>query len=105
MPEYTLACAVAVIVVVCLDLIVLRTRLLATAQFWIAYAICVFFQVLVDGWLTKLSAPIVNYAPGQMLGLRIPWDVPVEDYFFGFAMILLTLIVWRRLTARAQQPD
>ena len=50
-----------------------------------------FFQVLVDGWLTKLSAPIVLYAPEHFLGVRIPFDIPIEDFAFGFAMVTLTL--------------
>ena len=49
------------------------------------------FHVLVDGWLTKLSAPIVIYDDEEITGLRIPWDIPVEDYLFGFSMITLTL--------------
>ena len=55
------------------------------------------FHVLVDGWLTKLSAPIVIYDEGQITGVRVPWDIPVEDYLFGFAMITLTLMLWVRL--------
>lgn len=54
------------------------------------------FQILVDGWLTKLSAPIVLYHPDQMLGLRFPWDIPVEDFFFGFSMVTMTMILWIR---------
>ncbi len=105
MPEYTSICVVAVLVVLVLDLWVARTRLVRTRQFWFAYAICAFFQSLMDGWLTKLSAPIVNYAPEEMLGLRFPWDIPVEDFLFGFAMILLTLIVWCRITRRTAEND
>jgi Lycopene cyclase len=54
------------------------------------------FQILVDGWLTKLSAPIVIYDPREMLGLRTPWDIPVEDFGFGFAMVTLAILLWRR---------
>lgn len=100
MPEYTVGCVVAVATVLLLDLVIVRTRLVTTAQFWLAYAICAAFQVPVDGWLTKLNAPIVNYNPDQMLGVRFPWHIPVEDYLFGFAMILLTLITWTSLTRR-----
>ena len=60
------------------------------------------FQVLVDGWLTKLSAPIVVYAPEQASGLRFPWDIPIEDFAFGFSLVTLTLLLWeRRERARA----
>ena len=63
------------------------------------------FHVLVDGWLTKLSAPIVRYDEEEILGLRIPWDIPVEDYLFGFSMITLTLMLWVRLGVKGDRGD
>ena len=66
-------------------------------------AIVYCFHVLVDGWLTKLSAPIVIYDEGQITGVRVPWDIPVEDYLFGFSMITLTLMLWVRL-GRPERP-
>ena len=63
----------------------------------------VFFQVLVDGWLTKLSAPIVIYDPDQMTGLRFPWDIPVEDYLFGYSMVTLTIMLWVRWGRRHEE--
>lgn len=104
-PEYTLGCVVAVAAVVVLDLWVVRTRLLTTLRFWLTMAICLAFQVPVDGWLTKLSAPIVLYAPSEMLGLRAPWDIPVEDFAFGFAMITLALMVWTTVTGQRSRAD
>ena len=95
--EYTIASLVSVVVVVAIELLWLRTGIFTKATFWIAYGIVVFFQILVDGWLTKLSAPIVIYNPEFNSGLRAPWDVPVEDYFFGFSLIVLTLQLWLRL--------
>jgi hypothetical protein len=54
------------------------------------------FQILVDGWLTKSSAPIVLYADEQNSGIRFPWDIPIEDFFFGFALLTLVLLMWER---------
>ena len=68
-------------------------------------AIVYFFHVLVDGWLTKLSAPIVIYDEGQITGVRVPWDIPVEDYLFGFSMITLTLMLWVRQGDRDDRVD
>ena len=34
---------------------------------------------------------------GEITGLRVPWDIPVEDYLFGFSMITLTLMLWVHL--------
>lgn len=94
--EYTFASLAGVVVVVLIELAWLRTGVLFRRTFWIAYAIVVFFQVLVDGWLTKLSSPIVIYAPDKLSGWRAPFDVPVEDYLFGFALIALTIMLWER---------
>ena len=54
------------------------------------------FEVPVDGWLTKLSAPIVRYRPSRISGVRWPWDIPVEDFLFGFALLTLVLLLWER---------
>lgn len=105
MPEYTVLSAISVVVVFLLDLRLWRTRVTAQLQFWLAMALVFFFQALVDGWLTKLSAPIVLYAPEHMLGLRWPFDIPVEDFAFGFSMLTLTLMLWVRLTARNHRDD
>ena len=66
------------------------------AQYWVAMAIVGLFQVLVDGWLTKLTAPIVIYNAEHHLGLRFPWDIPVEDYLFGFSMVTSAIVLWER---------
>ena len=97
-PEYTVAAAVSVVVVVALELLWLRTGLLRTARYWLSMVIVLAFQVLVDGWLTKLSAPIVLYDDAETTGWRVPWDIPVEDFAFGFSMVTLTLLIWVRLT-------
>ena len=96
MGEYTAAALVAAAVVVAFELAWLRTGLFRDRTYWIAMAIVAFFQVLVDGWLTKLSAPIVLYAPEHLSGVRFPWDVPVEDYLFGFALVTLVMLLWER---------
>ncbi|MBI5028272.1 MAG: lycopene cyclase domain-containing protein, partial [Actinobacteria bacterium] len=67
MPEYTVATVGAVLVVVAIELLWARTGIFRSAQYWLAMAIVFFFQVWVDGWLTKLSAPIVLYAPEHFL--------------------------------------
>ena len=100
MPEYTVLAVLSVIGTVLAEVLWLRTGLFRRAQYWIAMVIVYCFHVLVDGWLTKLSAPIVIYDEGQITGVRVPWDIPVEDYLFGFSMITLTLMLWVRLGQR-----
>jgi lycopene cyclase domain-containing protein len=83
-------CAVAVPLAVLVDLL-LRTRLLGRRVFWVSYAIVVAFQLVTNGWLTGRG--VVRYAPSAVLGPRIAY-APVEDLFFGFALVLTTLSSW-----------
>ena len=101
MPEYTVMTVAAVLAVVALELFWFRTGIFVTLQFWASMAIVFSFQILVDGWLTKLSNPIVIYNADEMLGIRAPWDIPIEDFGFGFAMVTLTILLWRRRNDRA----
>lgn len=91
---YTLPALVSVVVVVAWELTYLRTGLFRKSTYWATMAIVFAFQILVDGWLTKLSAPIVLYSPDHVSGIRFPWDIPIEDFFFGFSMITATLLLW-----------
>lgn len=106
MPEYTLLTVVAVVAVLLLELLWLRSGIFRTLRYWLSLAVVVFFQVLVDGWLTRLSAPVVLYSPQHHSGLRLPWDIPVEDFGFGWAMVTLTILLWVRAgrTRAAEAP-
>jgi lycopene cyclase domain-containing protein len=103
---YTAAAVLGVVVALVLDLGVLRTRLVATRQWWSAYAIIVFFQLLTNGWLT--GRRIVTYDPAAIIGAgSVPFVgdgrlvfAPVEDLAFGFALVLATCVVWVRVGAR-----
>ena len=92
---YTLIAAIAVVVTIAVDLVITRSRVLATGSFYFAWGILVFFQLITNAWLTGRN--IVIYDESQILGLRIAY-APVEDLLFGFALILLTITVWERLS-------
>lgn len=104
---YTAITVTAVLLAVALDRWVARTRLTATANWWVAYGIIVFFQLLTNGWLT--GRRIVQYDPGTILGSgrvtlvgegRLVY-APVEDLGFGFALVLTTCVVWVWLGRRS----
>ena len=99
MPEYTVLTALAIVAVVLIEVLWFRTGIFSSAQYWWSIAIVVAFQIPVDGWLTKLSNPVVIYNEREMLGIRFPWDIPIEDFGFGFAMVTLVILLWRRRTA------
>ncbi|MEU4765713.1 lycopene cyclase domain-containing protein [Actinosynnema sp. NPDC023794] len=94
--EYLLAAVTAAVLVVLWELLVLRTGLFRSPVYWVTMAIVLGFQVPVDGWLTRLDAPIVRYADWAISGVRAPWDIPVEDFLYGFAMVTAVLLLWER---------
>ena len=96
MGEYTWLTVEAIAAVVLVEILWARTGIFRSVRYWVSIAIVVAFQIAVDGWLTKLSAPIVEYNPDKFSGLRFPWDIPIEDFGFGFAMVSLTIIIWAR---------
>jgi lycopene cyclase domain-containing protein len=98
---YTVAALLGVGGAAVVDLLVLRTRLLRRRAFWVAYAIVLFFQLVVNGVLTGLR--IVRYDADAVIGRRIAY-APVEDLLFGFAMVLLTLSVWVWCGRRGVRP-
>jgi lycopene cyclase domain-containing protein len=97
---YTLPAVVAVAVVCVLEFAVWHTGLFRRAAYWISMVIVLGFQILVDGWLTKLSAPIVIYDDRHTAGVRFPFDIPVEDFLFGWAMVTAVLLLWERQRVR-----
>ncbi len=88
---YTLSALASVPLVVLVDLLLLRTRLLRRRVFWASYALVLFFQLIANGILTGFD--VVRYDPGAILGLRVAW-APVEDLLFGFSLVTLTLSWW-----------
>jgi len=111
---YTQLAVLGVVVVAALDLAVFRTRLLRRRVFWTSYAIVVFFQLVTNGILTGLR--IVRYDGDAIVGSSTPVDVappflgdgriafaPFEDLLFGFALVLLTQVLWVWLGRRGVQ--
>jgi len=98
--SYTAAALLGVAGALAVDLFALRTRLVTRAVFWSTYPIIIVFQLLSNGILT--GRRIVVYDPGAIIGWRIAY-APVEDLFFGFAMVLLTLSTWVWLGRRGIQ--
>jgi lycopene cyclase domain-containing protein len=99
--SYSALAVTAVVAVLVVDVAVLRTRLVTRRVFWVAYAIVIAFQLLVNGVLTGRG--VVRYDPGTIWGPRIA-HAPVEDLLFGFALVTLTLASWAAVNRRAKMP-
>jgi len=91
--SYTQLAIVAVVIAVSFDMYLFRTQLLKRKVFWTSYAIIIGFQLLTNWWLT--SRNIVMYSPDSIIGFRIA-SAPVEDLFFGFALVLSVMSNWIR---------
>ena len=89
--NYTGIALTAFLFSILFDLYIIKSRLLTRAVFWTSYAIIVFFQLITNWWLT--SREIVMYDPDAIIGLRIA-SAPVEDLFFGFALVLSVMSLW-----------
>ena len=92
MKEYTILVVLCSILYILLD-IKLKTNLLKQKVFWIFLSIIAFFKLLINGYLT---ANIVRYNSNFILNIRLG-TIPIEDFFFGFCMIMFTLIVWEKI--------
>jgi lycopene cyclase domain-containing protein len=89
--------------VIALELLVLRTGVFKSAAYWLAMAISLAFMIPVDGWLTKLSAPIVIYRAADVSGLRPVWDILLEEFAYAFALLTLVIALWDRAGRRDEQ--
>ena len=102
---YTQLALLSVPIAIFIDLYVLKTKLVKRKVYWASYAIIVFFQLVANGVLTGVG--IVEYSGAKIIGSDTPQDsrppflgdgriayAPVEDLFFGYSMILLTLALW-----------
>lgn len=94
MITYTLLAAIMIILVFAFELIILKSGLLSLGSFWIAMTIVTVFQLVSNGFLT--SQKIVMYNPELITGVRIAY-APLEDLFFGFALVSLTLFLWIKI--------
>ena len=102
---YTQLALLSVLVTATADLFVFKTKLLTRRVFWVSYSIVIFFQLVTNGILTGFG--IVKYDGEAIIGSSSPQDTapailgdgrimfaPVEDLFFGFSLVLFTLVLW-----------
>lgn len=71
--------------VLTLDLLILKTRVVTTRPFWVVLAIMLVFTAVFDQLLTGL--PIVLYDFTKTLGLRL-WHAPIEDLSYTIAAVI-----------------
>lgn len=67
-------------------------------RFYIIYGVLLFPFLIVNGVLTGtgLENPVVWYKEAHIFGWRI-LTIPVEDVFYGMAMVLMNLLIYKGL--------
>lgn len=99
---YTQLALTAVPLAIVFDLFMTKRRMILRRAFWTSYAIILPFQLLTNWWLT--SREIVMYRDPFITGVRIA-SAPIEDLFFGFALILGVISLWIYWGARGVQQE
>lgn len=71
------------------------------SKFYIIYGILLVPFLIVNGLLTGtgLKNPVVWYNNDELIGIRI-LTIPVEDIFYGMALILLNMIIYSYLKSK-----
>ena len=98
---YTLVTAIATLGTVIYLHFVARVDWIAKASFVFNILMLGFFPV--NGVLTGtgLESPIVNYNPGDFLGVRM-LTIPIEDAVYGYTQFLLVLYFFKLFSLRAK---
>ncbi len=96
MPLYPALALLAAGLVVVAELAWFRSGIFRTRAYCLSMLIIVGFMIAVDGWLTKLSAPIVLYNDEQTSAIRPVWDILLEEYAYAFALVTMVILLWDR---------
>src|SRR3712207_8689639 len=95
--SYSALAVTAVLAVLVLDLAVYRTRMVTRPVFWVAYAIIITFQLLMNGVLTGLD--VVTYDPDTIWGPRRSEEHTSELQSRQYLVCRLLLAKKKRLLA------
>ncbi len=93
---YTALVCAAMILTVLIDR-VYKTYIMNQKQTLYLMLLVTGFILVFNGYLT--ARPLVLYGERFMTGIRI-WTIPVEDFVYGYALILLNVIVYEKLKER-----
>ena len=91
--NYTLLVSIALALAGVLD-IVLNTLILSKKHTWLFLLLVSGLIFIFNGYLT--ARPVVLYGSHSFLNIRL-WTIPIEDFGYGYALILLNVIVFEKL--------
>lgn len=94
--EYTGLVLIALGLVALLDLVT-KSYILLEGRTYLFLAIVIGFVLIFNGYLT--ARPVVLYGEQYQLSFRII-TIPVEDFFYGFSLLLLNVLVYEKFRRR-----
>ena len=102
MPSYTFLTIFATILVLVLDLFL--TKLVHRPKFWFFWLLVIILHTIVDNYLNgRWFANVgIVWQYRQFSGVKI-WHTPLENYFFGWSLITLNLIILETLKKQKLQ--
>lgn len=73
-------------------------------KFYLIYGVLLFPFTIVNGILTGtgLENPVVWYDSNEIFGFKI-FTIPLEDIFYGMAMVLMNMLIYKSLLARQKK--
>jgi lycopene cyclase domain-containing protein len=92
---YSISAALAALITV---IVLLKSSLINTNQFWAFQIVLLALFIICNTILTAL--PIITYGPDAIIGFRLG-TIPVEDFFFNFALINLFLVAYHHVVNRS----
>lgn len=91
--EYTAIVLTAMGFIIVLDAL-LKTQVFRQSRTYMFSGLLLIMMLVFNGYLT--GRPVVLYNPVYQLDFRI-FTIPIEDFFYGFALIFLVLIIYTKL--------
>ena len=85
-----------------LSLGVVRPDLPKSRQFWTGMALTYLTFIVVNGLLTGI--PVVTYGAEAIWGVRLG-TIPLEDFFYSFALLTLNFVLYRWMLDRGRRPS
>jgi lycopene cyclase domain-containing protein len=74
--------------------------LLNSKQYWFWLGVCYVPFLIINSVLTAL--PVVEYNPAAIFGFRV-FSIPVEDFFYNYAMLSFYLLFYRMRRERGRE--
>lgn len=94
--EYTAIVFFTMGIALILDVLFKNAIFLQSRTYWLML-LSVFMMLIFNGYLT--ARPVVLYDPAYQLDWRIG-TIPGEDFFYGFSLIFLNIIIYEKLKGR-----